>query len=84
MLLQSKIADVDAKFAATRDELMAAKKNLEDVKNEKNELIRAEDRLLDSLRRKSSGSEKLARSGILTMLLLLTVTPFLSGKLETL
>ncbi len=54
MLLQSKIADVDAKFAATRDELMAAKKNLEDVKNEKNELIRIEDRLLDSLRRKSS------------------------------
>ena len=54
MLLQSKIADVDAKFAATRDELMAAKKNLENVKNEKNELIRAEDRLLDSLRRKSS------------------------------
>ena len=54
MLLQSKIADVDAKFAATRDELMAARKNLEDVKNEKNELIRTEDRLLDSLRRKSS------------------------------
>jgi len=54
MLLQSKIADVDAKFAATRDELMAARKKLEDVKNEKNELIRTEDRLLDTLRRKSS------------------------------
>lgn len=53
MLLQSKIADVDAKFAATRDELMAARKKLEDVKNEKNELIRTEDRLLDTLRRKS-------------------------------
>ncbi|MDY0129997.1 MAG: chromosome segregation protein SMC [Methanosarcina vacuolata] len=53
MLLQSRIADVDAKFAATRDELMAARKKLEDVKNEKNELIRTEDRLLDTLRRKS-------------------------------
>jgi len=54
MLLQSRIADVDAKFAATRDELMTARKKLEDVKNEKNELIRTEDRLLDTLRRKSS------------------------------
>lgn len=54
MLLQSRIADVDAKFATTRDELMAARKKLEDVKNEKNELIRTEDRLLDTLRRKSS------------------------------
>ena len=54
MILQSRIADVDAKFAATRDELMAARKKLEDVKNEKNELIRNEDRLLDTLRRKSS------------------------------
>ncbi len=54
MLLQSRIADVDAKFAATRDELMASRKKLEDVKNEKNELIRTEDRLLDTLRRKSS------------------------------
>ncbi|AKB49664.1 Chromosome partition protein smc [Methanosarcina barkeri str. Wiesmoor] len=53
MLLQSRIADVDAKFAATRDELMAARKKLEDAKNEKNELIRTEDRLLDTLRRKS-------------------------------
>ncbi|MGB9928730.1 MAG: chromosome segregation protein SMC, partial [Methanosarcina sp.] len=54
MLLQSKIADIDAKFAATRDELIAAKGRLETLKNEKNELIRAEDRLLDTLRRKSS------------------------------
>ncbi len=54
MLLQSRIADVDAKFAATRDELMAAKKRLEDIKDEKNELIRTENRLLDTLRRKSS------------------------------
>lgn len=54
MLLHSRIADIDAKFAATRDELMAARKNLEDAKNEKNELIRTKDRLLDALRRKSS------------------------------
>jgi chromosome segregation protein len=54
ILLQSRIADVDSKFAVTRDELMAARKKLEDIKNEKNELIRAEDRLLDALRRKSS------------------------------
>lgn len=53
ILLQSRIADVDAKFAVTRDELMAARKKLEDIKNEKNELIRTEDRLLDALRRKS-------------------------------
>lgn len=54
ILLQSKIADVDTKYAVTRDELMAARKKLEDIKNEKNELIRTEDRLLDTLRRKSS------------------------------
>lgn len=54
MLLQSKIADVDARFAATRDELMALRSRLEGVKNEKNELIRNEDRFLDALRRKSA------------------------------
>ena len=54
ILLQSKIADVDVKYAMTRDELMAVRKKLEDIKNEKNELIRTEDRLLDTLRRKSS------------------------------
>ncbi len=54
MLLQSKIADVDAKFAQTRDELSDLKSRLEIVKNEKNELMRQEDRLLDSLRRKSA------------------------------
>ncbi len=53
MLLQSKIAGVDAKFAATRDELMEVRKKLEDAKNEKNELIRTEDRFLDTIRRKS-------------------------------
>lgn len=40
MLLQSRIAAVDAKFATTRDELIAARKKLEEIKNEKNELIR--------------------------------------------
>lgn len=54
MLLQSRIADVDSRFARTRDELLTAKNRLEEVKNEKNELIRNEDRLLDALRRKSS------------------------------
>ncbi len=54
MLLQSKIADVDAKFAQTRDELSTLKSKLETLKNEKNELMRQEDRLLDSLRRKSA------------------------------
>nr|WP_321497164.1 chromosome segregation protein SMC [uncultured Methanolobus sp.] len=53
MLLQSKIADVDAKFAQTRDELSKLKSRLETVKNEKNELMRQEDRLLDAQRRKS-------------------------------
>ncbi|SDG29768.1 condensin subunit Smc [Methanolobus vulcani] len=53
MLLQSKIADVDAKFAQTRDELSTLKSRLEAVKNEKNELMRQEDRLLDAQRRKS-------------------------------
>jgi chromosome segregation protein len=54
MLLQSRIADVDAKFAQTRDELSTLKSGLEAAKNEKNELMRQEDRLLDSLRRKSA------------------------------
>ncbi|WP_406660508.1 chromosome segregation protein SMC [Methanolobus sp. ZRKC3] len=54
MILQSRIADVDAKFAETRDELSGLKSKLELVKNEKNELMRHEDRLLDSLRRKSA------------------------------
>ncbi|SFM66842.1 chromosome segregation protein SMC [Methanolobus profundi] len=54
MILQSKIADVDAKFAQTRDELSTLKSRLETIKDEKNELMRQEDRLLDSLRRKSA------------------------------
>jgi chromosome segregation protein len=54
MLLQSRIADVDEKFARTRDELSANKNELEQLKTQKNELMRNEDRLLDSLRRKSA------------------------------
>ena len=47
---------MDAKFVETRDRLSAAKLGLETVKNEKNELMREEDRLLDAARRKSSES----------------------------
>ncbi|WP_406670533.1 chromosome segregation protein SMC [Methanolobus sp. ZRKC4] len=54
MILQSKIADVDAEFAETRDEVSGLKSKLELAKNEKNELMRQEDRLLDALRRKSA------------------------------
>ena len=54
MILQSRISDVDAKFAKTRDELTQLKNGLENTRNEKNELMRQEDRLLDALRRKSA------------------------------
>ncbi|MCE8423051.1 MAG: chromosome segregation protein SMC, partial [Candidatus Methanoperedens sp.] len=54
LLVRSKIAEVDAKFARTRDELSGEKQKLETLKNEKNELMRDEDRLLDAIRRKSS------------------------------
>ncbi|MHC1577032.1 MAG: AAA family ATPase, partial [Methanosarcinaceae archaeon] len=54
MILQSKIADVDEKFATTRDELTKLKAQLDEVKNNKGELMRQEDRVLDSLRRKSA------------------------------
>jgi chromosome segregation protein len=54
IILQSRIADVDAKFAKTRDELTQLKNQLENIRTEKNDLIRQEDRLLDALRRKSA------------------------------
>ena len=54
IILHNRIADVDTRFAVTRDELMAARRELENIKNERNELIRTEDRLLDTLRRRSS------------------------------
>lgn len=53
-VVKSRIAEVDAKFAATRDSLADAKLRLDAMKNEKNELMREEDRLLDAIRRKSS------------------------------
>lgn len=60
-LLQSQIADVDSRFAKTRDELSGLKSKLEEIKNEKNELIRNEDRLLDALRRKSSEAREIEK-----------------------
>lgn len=54
MILQSRIADVDEKFAQTRDELTSFKNELENFRNDKSELMRQEDRLLDSLRRRSA------------------------------
>ena len=56
LILKSKISEVDTKFVETRDRLSAAKLGLEALKNEKNELMREEDRLLDAARRKSSES----------------------------
>ncbi len=54
LVVKSKIAEVDARFSKTRDKLTEAKLALETLKNEKNELMREEDRLLDAIRRKSS------------------------------
>ncbi|VVB86364.1 Chromosome partition protein Smc [uncultured archaeon] len=54
LVVRSKIAEVDEKFAKTRDTLSERKAALEAGKNEKNELMREEDRLLDAIRRKSS------------------------------
>ncbi len=54
LMVRSKIAEVDAEFAGTRDRLSEAKEKLEALKNGKNELMREEDRLLDAIRRNSS------------------------------
>lgn len=54
MILQSRIADVDEKFAQTRDQLTSFRDEIEKTKSDKNELMRQEDRILDSLRRKSA------------------------------
>ncbi len=54
LVIKSRIAEVDAKFVETRDNLAQAKEALEACKNKKNELMREEDRLLDAIRRKSS------------------------------
>ena len=54
LMIRSKIAEVDAEFAGTRDRLAEAKQALELFRNEKNEFMREEDRLLDAIRRNSS------------------------------
>ncbi len=54
LMVRSKIAQVDAEFAGTRDKLSETKQALEICKNEKNEFMREEDRLLDAIRRNSS------------------------------
>lgn len=54
LIIRSKIAEVDAEFAGTRDRLAEAKQALETCRNEKNELMREEDRLLDAIRRNST------------------------------
>lgn len=54
LMIRSKIAEVDTEFAGTRDRLAEAKQALETCRNEKNELMREEDRLLDAIRRNST------------------------------
>ncbi len=54
LMVRSKIAEVDAEFSGTRDKLNESKSALETLKNEKNELMREEDRHLDAVRRNSS------------------------------
>ncbi|VVB90029.1 Chromosome partition protein Smc [uncultured archaeon] len=54
LMVRSKIAEVDAEFAGTRDKLSETKQALETSRNEKNEFMREEDRLLDAIRRNSS------------------------------
>lgn len=53
-IMLSKIADVDARFAETRNRLDARRDELEKAKSEKAELMRESDRLLDAARRKTS------------------------------
>jgi len=52
--VQDRVAGVDAKFADVRSRLAALKERLEEKKTEKSELLRTKDRLLDSIRRKTS------------------------------
>ncbi len=54
LMVRSRIAEVDAKFAGTRDKLNESRSGLEILKTEKNEFMREEDRLLDAIRRNSS------------------------------
>jgi chromosome segregation protein len=61
LVLQSRIADVDEEFARTRDELVSLRDGTEKLRSEKNELMRQEDRILDSLRRKSAEAADIQR-----------------------
>jgi len=61
LVVKSKIAEVDARFAQTRDRLSGAKLGLETLRTKKNELMREEDRLLDAcaqevLRKQGTGN----------------------------
>ena len=54
IILASKIAEIDKKFAEQTGISNKKREELEVLKNEKNQLIRDEDRLTDALRRKAS------------------------------
>ncbi len=54
VILASKIAEIDKKFAEQTSVSNKKREELEELKNEKNQLIRDEDRLTDALRRKAS------------------------------
>ena len=54
VILASKIAEIDKKFAEQTGISNQKREELETLKNEKNQLIRDEDRLTDALRRKAS------------------------------
>ncbi|MDR0767776.1 MAG: chromosome segregation protein SMC [Methanosarcinales archaeon] len=54
VILASKIAEIDKKFAEQTSVSNKKRSELEELKNEKNQLIRDEDRLTDALRRKAS------------------------------
>ncbi len=63
MLIRSRISEVDASYAKTRDQLDEERKKIEIAKSAKNELMREQDRLLDTARRKNA-EEKEIQSGI--------------------
>lgn len=54
IILASKIAEIDQKYSEQTTLSNQKREELENIKNEKNQLIRDEDRLTDALRRKAS------------------------------
>jgi chromosome segregation protein len=58
-LVKSKIAQVDAEYADTQKTLTELKEVVEALKEERNDLMRQEDRLLDVLRRKTSQAREI-------------------------